>query len=636
MIHCRTLGTAELRVDGSPAPRELLWRKNLALLVYLARSPRRRRTREHLRGLLWGSKPEEAARHSLNEAVRVIRRLAGEDVLSSEGEQITMSPEAVVLDTDELEERIADEDWQAAASLVGGVFLEGFGVPDSSDFEDWMSAERGAWLHRSVEVLVRYGEARLACGDSSAASAAAQRALGLDPLSDAAVRASMRVAALAGDRAGALSLYQSFETRLSAQLRIEPEADTVRLADRIRRERTWRLPKAVEQEEPSPKRAPLIGRDNELQAALEALGACRSDEESTTLLLEGDPGTGKTRLAEELLSRARLDGSVVIGVRSVPSDRDTPYSGLLALCRAGLIDVPGLVGAPATALAALAESVGGWRERFAVEIGAARPAPFGQAFSELLRVAAEEQPLVAFVDDAEWLDRESALALTGALRDLGQLPFALLLAIAPHPRRAELENLRSHIGGDQPGMTIALGPLTPDGLVGLSRWALPEYTREETDRLVRRLQADSAALPLLAVEILNAVRLGLELSDEPSAWPQADRTLDQTLPSELPDSVVAAIRIGFRRLQEPAQRVLAAASALDDRVDAWTLARATGLEEEAVVQGLDELEWHRWLTADPRGYSFVARVVRRVIARDMLTPGQKERIRKKALEKALP
>ncbi|MEN8184336.1 MAG: hypothetical protein ABFS46_17560, partial [Myxococcota bacterium] len=154
--------------------------------------------------------------------------------------------------------------------------------------------------------------------------------------------------------------------------------------------------------------------------------------------------------------------------------------------------------------------------------------------------------------------------------------------------------------------------------------------------LVRRLQADSAALPLLAVEILNAVRLGLELSDEPSAWPQADRTLDQTLPSELPDSVVAAIRTGFRRLQEPAQMVLAAASVLDERVDAGTLARATGLDEKAMFQGLDELEWHRWLSSDPRGYSFVARVVRRVIARDMLTPGQKERIRKKALEKALP
>jgi hypothetical protein len=541
-----------------------------------------------------------------------------------------VSPGAVVLDTDELEERVAGEDWQAAASLVGGVFLEGFGVPDSSNFEDWMAAERAAWLHRSVEVLVRYGEARLARGDSSAASAAAQQALGLDPLSDAAVRASMRVAALAGDRAGALSLFQSFETRLSARLRIEPEADTMRLADRIRRERTWRLPKAIEQEEPSPKRAPLIGRDDELLSALEALGASSSDGKSTVLLIEGDAGTGKTRLAEELLSRARLDGSVVVGVRAVPSDLDTPFSGLLALCRAGLIDVPGLVGAPAPALAALAESVGGWRERFAAEIGAARPAPLGSAFSDLLRLPAEEQPLVAFVDDAEWLDRESALALTGAVRDLDRLPFALLLAHAPHPRSEELDELRSRVGRDHPGATIALGPLAREALIELVGETLPACTTDQVHRLVRRLQADSAGLPLLAVEILNAVVLGLELGNEQAGWPQAHRTLDQTLPAELPNSVVAAIRIGFRRLQPAAQSVLKAASVLDERVQVSTLARTTTLDQETLFQALDELEWQRWLTADPRGYSFVARIVRDVIARDMLTAGQTERLRQKA------
>jgi len=43
-------------------------------------------------------------------------------------------------------------------------------------------------------------------------------------------------------------------------------------------------------------------------------------------------------------------------------------------------------------------------------------------------------------------------------------------------------------------------------------------------------------------------------------------------------------------------------------------------------RALDELEWHRWLLAEPRGYSFVARIVRQVLERDMLTPGQRRRI----------
>ena len=77
MIVCRTLGPIEVTVDGAPAPSELLWRKHLALLVYLARSPRQTRSREHLIGLLWADRTELAARHSLSEALRVIRRHAG-------------------------------------------------------------------------------------------------------------------------------------------------------------------------------------------------------------------------------------------------------------------------------------------------------------------------------------------------------------------------------------------------------------------------------------------------------------------------------------------------------------------------------------------------------------------------------
>ena len=72
--------------------------------------------------------------------------------------------------------------------------------------------------------------------------------------------------------------------------------------------------------------------------------------------------------------------------------------------------------------------------------------------------------------------------------------------------------------------------------------------------------------------------------------------------------------------------VVAAASVLGDRVGARPLERATDLEADAVAAALDELEWQRWLSAEPRGYSFVARVVRDVVARDMLTPGQRQRI----------
>ena len=158
---------------------------------------------------------------------------------------------------------------------------------------------------------------------------------------------------------------------------------------------------------------------------------------------------------------------------------------------------------------------------------------------------------------------------------------------------------------------------------------LPDLDEEAADRVTRRIRADSAGLPLLAVELLTAVRLGLELDDVGGVWPQPFQTMEQTYPGDLPDSVVAAIRIGCRRLSRRAQSVLAAASVLDERTDAGRLAAATGLDEEVVDEALDELEWNRWLVAEKRGYAFVARIVRDVVARDMLTPGQRRRIRER-------
>ena len=53
------------------------WRKHLALLTDLAQSPDGTRTRSHLMGLLWAERPEDNARRSLNEAVRLLRTALG-------------------------------------------------------------------------------------------------------------------------------------------------------------------------------------------------------------------------------------------------------------------------------------------------------------------------------------------------------------------------------------------------------------------------------------------------------------------------------------------------------------------------------------------------------------------------------
>ena len=139
------------------------------------------------------------------------------------------------------------------------------------------------------------------------------------------------------------------------------------------------------------------------------------------------------------------------------------------------------------------------------------------------------------------------------------------------------------------------------------------------------------------MELLHAVALGLDLREARGggAWPEPFKTLDETLPSDLPDAVVAAIRVGFHRLSAGAQSALQAAAVLQssgrERVSRKELARTTNLGEGAALDAaLDELEWQRWLTAEGRGYAFVARIVREVVARDLVIAGQRQRIQEAA------
>jgi DNA-binding SARP family transcriptional activator len=629
VISCRTLGPVQVLVDGEPAPPELLWRKNLALLVYLARSPTRARARDHLIGLLWADKGEQAARQSLREAIRVLKLYLGETGMDLAGDQVALAAGATVLDVDQFAELVAREEWAEAARLVGGEFLEGFSVPGASGFEDWLAAERLAWRRRSVEAIARCAEDRLRAGDVVAATDLGLRGLELDPLSELALRAVMRSLALAGDRAGALARYQAVVDRLKASAGAEPTAELAALAERVRRERSWKVPdylastRAVGAES---RRAPLIGREAQLKELLRVWADVRSRGRAAAVIVAGDPGLGKTRLLEEVLTRVRLEGAAVTMVAAVPADREQAGNGLLGLARGGLLEAAGVAAAQPAALAALAAELPEWGDRFGKQVRGVQAQPLARAMSEVLRAAAEEQPVVVGVDDAQYLDPPSLDALAGLARDLAARPLYLVLTSVRQGGPPELDALWSHLGRDVVGVTIPLEPLDAEAMLRLARWALPGYGEPDLERVSRRVRADSAGLPLLAVELLHAVAVGMVLGTTSGAWPQPLRTLSQTLPGDLPGAVIAAIRVGFRRLSEPAQRALAAAAVLGEPEQAERIGRAAGLEHEALHAALDELEWQRWLTADARGYAFLARIVRDVVVRDMVAPGQLQRL----------
>jgi DNA-binding SARP family transcriptional activator len=628
MIICRVLGPIEVVVAEGPAPAELLWRKHLALLIYLARSPKRARTREHLCGLLWPEKAESAARHSLNEALRVLRHSGVGEGLDTSAGQIRLAADAVHLDADALDSLISGAEWARATELIAGEFLEGFAVPGAEGFEEWLAGERRHWTARSIAALLGRSGELLRQGRAEEALTAAQRAESLDPLSDAVACGVMAALAGRGDSCAALAHAERHADQIR-ELGMTAGEETRLLAERIRRGRGRVRPAAPKAAGAEPRRAPLVGRGEELRRLLEVWDDCCQKPRASAVVLEGDSGIGKSRLLEELANRAVLSGGAVTLMRAVEGDLEDEGSGIRGLARGGLLDAPGIPGAAPEALAAFAAVLPEWGERFRTA-SSILPLEQARAFPAIVSAATSEGPLLLIMDDAQFADRASLLGLLALLRDLPGVPLCVVLATTSHPPRDELDELRRRLGTGGLGIALTLRPLDGDALRQLAHWALPAYDPTALERVARRVASDSAGIPFLAVELLSAVAQGLDLRVGSAAWPAPSRTLTQSLPSDLPDTVVAAIRIGFRRLGEDARQVLTTAAVLGGRSTEADLTRATALGPERVEAALDELEWQRWLEMDGQGYGFVASLARQVVVRDMMTPGQQARIRQRA------
>jgi AAA ATPase-like protein len=161
---------------------------------------------------------------------------------------------------------------------------------------------------------------------------------------------------------------------------------------------------------------PLRGRRSECETLDHLLESVRA-RQSGALVVRGKPGIGKTALLEYAIDSAS-DLSVVRAA-AVESEIELPFAGLHQLC-VPLLDRLACLPAPQRdALETVFRlSMGSAPDRFLV----------GLAVLSLVSEAAEAGPLLCVVDDAQWLDRESAQALVFVARRLSAEPVAILVA----------------------------------------------------------------------------------------------------------------------------------------------------------------------------------------------------------------
>jgi DNA-binding CsgD family transcriptional regulator/tetratricopeptide (TPR) repeat protein len=300
----------------------------------------------------------------------------------------------------------------------------------------------------------------------------------------------------------------------------------------------------------------LLGRSSEC-AVLDALLDAVRGGESRVLVVRGEPGVGKSVMLRYLTDAAT--GLRVESATGVESEMELPFAGLHQLCAPMLDRLERL---PAPQRAALGVAFGLWSgdapDRYLV----------GLAVLGLFSEVAGDRPLLAVVDDAQWLDRATVQALEFVGRRLVAESVALVFAVRGSANEEPLAGLPELVlEGLNNGDARAL-------LSSVVRWPLDERVRD-------RIIAETRGNPLALVELPRGLTAG-ELAGGfalPTVQP-------------LPDRIEGSFRRRLQELPSETQRLLlvAAAEPVGDPALLWSAAERLELANEtadaAVAAGL--------------------------------------------------
>lgn len=559
------LGPPRVELDGQPASVDT--RKAIATLAYLALTGRPQ-PRETLADLLWPDSEPARAKAALRRTLSVLNKALGGRGLFIDRRIVRVVPDEMWFDVVRFRELVADGGPDAlleAVELSRGDLLAGFGVRDSPDFDDWQMTQADG-LRRELGVALERLTAQLAeRGDFEAAIRYAHRLLELDPLHEPAHRRLMELYARTGDRTAALRQYRECVAVLARELGVAPVGETSELYEAIREDRLEWVPiTSPLREIASPEdRLPLVGRDAELAELVDVYDSISSDGQ--VVLVEGEAGIGKTRLATELLEHASKRGARIFSARCHEGEAGLAYGPISELVRGiassttiddeTMAEVGRLLPGRSSPLRRAAWSA----DRVIPVRGSAARTRFFEAILTVLDQAASGgAPGVLFVDDVQWADEASVQVLSFVARRLAGRP--MLLMIATRREGAGVTLLRR----------LRTSPVVH--LDRLTREAIAELAAGFADvdgSVVDRLLEETEGVAFFVASYLS-----------PSS-----RELDWEVPPAVRDAVEART-LG---LSDVAAQALTAAAVVGRSFDAETLQAASGRGEEETVVAIEEL-----------------------------------------------
>ena len=484
-IQIFTLGTLQV-VRDHLAVTESDWHTRQArqlLKILLTERPRPVST-DVLIEILWPHSSPSAAATTLRSAINALRNVLEPDRPNRAPSKyiVTQAPgyafhltHDIWLDVDEFERRLNQAQnlpepalrlhfLEAAIGLYHDDYLS------SDPYADWLQTERERLRERFFHALMQTADLYADGGRFADAITTCRRLLASDEVRENAYQALMRYQAESGDSAGALLTYERCRTLLSDELGADPSPMTQQLHQRIlngdvearqtaagifnvsaQTSNVIDIVHADASFQPLvlPQRTLLpvldaddthifVGRlpelaqlEDRLQAAVEGRGAL--------VLLEGEAGVGKTRLAFQLLSRAAEVGATVISSTCQLLERDLPFAPLADSLGRYLYGLPDIVvrSLPSASLAQLGQIIPSLQDRLFGPHSTPAEAAAGaeenrlrliDAIAAFLVTLAEQRPLVIFLDDLHWADPDTLAVLSRLAQRLAAAPLFLLIS----------------------------------------------------------------------------------------------------------------------------------------------------------------------------------------------------------------
>jgi len=577
-------------------------RKNRALAFYLAAGVEPR-TRDHLLAFFFPDYARAVAQQILRTMLHDIRKELGVAFVV-QAEQIALAPD-VFVDVREFERaqrQVADAaelaPRRAALELYRGDFLDDFSLPDTPTYDDWVAAERDR-----LRVLATRGWIKVAALHEqqrayAQALDALERALAFDPLQESAQRAALRVQYFAGDRAGAIRRFEQFQKALDDEMGVPPMPETRALYDAIITDALPRgetrptnappfvvanavAPRAPVESSNDASLLPFVGRSAEWRAIQDAARAGK------LIWLQGEPGIGKTRLAQEFI-RAMSDQPLALRGTAHELESALPYQPWLEALRGGLAQIEPETARAAPPLAPV------WREELArllpeldapltktppVELltGEAR---VWEAFHQMFRLLARKRRVIILLDEMHWADA-ATLGLLGYLAQrLDSDALTLLVTARPVASTTKAAILIQTLEHTEKIARLELAALSPDELAIIARKLYPARSEFLTQWLVEHTEGN----PFFVNELVRYA--------DCDAARASDGELDARVWTDAPlltPTIQNLIESRLARLSEKARRVITIAAVIGREFDFALAQRVAGLSEDDMLDALDAL-----------------------------------------------